>query len=210
MSVATLESRKRLSREESRAQTRARLISVGREHFLRYGLGGAVAEKIAEDAGYSRGALYSNFDGKEELFLAVIEEQEAHHFEVFSSILSDDKSSAKERLRKFRDTFADVVTDRDWIVLHTELEAEALRSERIRASFLRLHRRNILDGSRLVSDLSKSSGVRLKMRPQEFIMAMLAFSLGMAVNQKLLGDELSQRSTRMLIQSLFDELISAE
>jgi hypothetical protein len=41
-------------------------------------------------------------------------------------------------------------------------------------------------------------------------MAMLAFSLGMAVNQKLLGDELSQRSTRMLIQSLFDELISAE
>jgi AcrR family transcriptional regulator len=30
-----------------------------------------VAEKIAEDAGYSRGALYSNFDGKEELFLAV-------------------------------------------------------------------------------------------------------------------------------------------
>ena len=49
-------------------QTRATLIAVGREHFLRYGLGGAVAEKIAEDAGYSRGALYSNFDGKEDLF----------------------------------------------------------------------------------------------------------------------------------------------
>jgi AcrR family transcriptional regulator len=30
-----------------------------------------VAEKIAEDAGYSRGALYSNFDGKEELFVAI-------------------------------------------------------------------------------------------------------------------------------------------
>jgi TetR/AcrR family transcriptional regulator, transcriptional repressor of aconitase len=44
---------KRLTREESRAQTRATLIAVGREHFLRYGLGGAVAEKIAEDAGYS-------------------------------------------------------------------------------------------------------------------------------------------------------------
>jgi AcrR family transcriptional regulator len=46
-------------------------MAVGREHFLRYGLGGVVAEKIAEDAGYSRGALYSNF-GKEDLFLAVI------------------------------------------------------------------------------------------------------------------------------------------
>ena len=64
--------RKRLTRQASQAQTRATLLAVGREHFLRYGLGGAVAEKIAEDAGYSRGALYSNFNGKEDLFLAVI------------------------------------------------------------------------------------------------------------------------------------------
>src|ERR1700759_5504076 len=63
MPVTTTKPRKRLTREESRAQTRATLIAVGRRHFLRYGLGGAVAEKIAEDAGYSRGALYSNFDG---------------------------------------------------------------------------------------------------------------------------------------------------
>jgi len=66
--------RRRLTREESRAQTRATQIAIGSEHFLRYGLGGAVAEKIAEDAGYSRGALYSNFDGKEDLFFAVIRE----------------------------------------------------------------------------------------------------------------------------------------
>jgi TetR/AcrR family transcriptional regulator, transcriptional repressor of aconitase len=60
---------KRLTQEERRAQTRATLMAVGRQHFLRCGLGGAVAEKIAEDAGYSRGALYSNFDVKEELSL---------------------------------------------------------------------------------------------------------------------------------------------
>jgi AcrR family transcriptional regulator len=68
MPVTATKPGKRLTREESRAQTRAALIAVGRRHFLRYGLGGAVAEKIAEDAGYSRGALYSNFTGKEELF----------------------------------------------------------------------------------------------------------------------------------------------
>jgi AcrR family transcriptional regulator len=51
-------------------------MSVGREHFIRHGLGGAVAEKIADDAGYSRGALYSNFNGTEELFLAVIREEQ--------------------------------------------------------------------------------------------------------------------------------------
>ena len=73
MPVPISQPRRRLTREQSRAVTRATLIAVGRAHFLRYGLGGAVAEKIAEDAGYSRGALYSNFDGKEELFLAVIQ-----------------------------------------------------------------------------------------------------------------------------------------
>jgi hypothetical protein len=47
------------------------------------------------------------------------------------------------------------------------------------------------------------------MKPADFIMAMLSFSLGLAVNQKILGTELSQKSTRALIQSLFDDLISA-
>src|SRR5271156_1956214 len=89
--------RKRLTREESRALTRSALISVGRRHFLRYGLGGAVAEKIAEDAGYSRGALYSNFDGKEDLFLAVIREEQDRRMESFHSMFKEEPS-AKERL----------------------------------------------------------------------------------------------------------------
>jgi TetR/AcrR family transcriptional regulator, transcriptional repressor of aconitase len=84
MSGAIAKPRKRLTREESQAQTRAKLMAVGREHFLRYGLGGAVAEKIAEDAGYSRGALYSNFDGKEDLFLAVIREEQDRRKEAFT------------------------------------------------------------------------------------------------------------------------------
>lgn len=208
MPVTSIEKRRRLTREESRALTRTRLIAIGRAHFLRYGLGGAVAEKIAEEAGYSRGALYSNFDGKEELFLAVIREQEAHRFEIFRSILNE-KSSSKERLRKLRDTFADLVMDRDWIVLHTEFEAEALRNDRARESFLKLYRQTIRDGESLINELLKSSEVTLSMRPADFIVAMLSFSLGLAVNQKILGTELSQKSTRALIQSLFDDLISA-
>jgi len=104
--------RKRLTREESKAQTRATLIAVGRRHFLHYGLGGAVAEKIAEDAGYSRGALYSNFDGKEELFVAVIQEEQARHLNFFRSLLKDEPSG-KKRSRKLRDAIANLMTDHD-------------------------------------------------------------------------------------------------
>jgi AcrR family transcriptional regulator len=203
----TVEMQKRLTREESRAQTRTRLIAIGREHFLRYGLGGAVAETIAEEAGYSRGALYSNFDGKEELFLAVIHEEQARHFNVFRSILTQEPSSRK-RLRRMRDTFADMVTDPDWIVLHAEFETEALRSERIRVSYLQLHRQMMRDGQALVRDLMRSSEMTLRLKPTDFIMAMLAFSHGLAVNQTILGMKLPQKSTRILIQCLFDHLVS--
>src|ERR1700692_3974400 len=98
MPVTIAKPRKRLTREQSKAVTRATLIAVGRTHFLRYGLGGAVAEKIAEDAGYSRGALYSNFDGKEELFVAVIHEEQALHLNFLRSLLKEEPSG-KKRLK---------------------------------------------------------------------------------------------------------------
>src|SRR6202521_5618988 len=160
--------RKRLTREESQAQTRATLMAVGREHFLRYGLGGAVAEKIAEDAGYSRGALYSNFDGKEELFLAVIREEQDRRMEAFHSMFKEEPS-AKERLKKMRDAIADVVTDPDWIVLRAEFEAGALRNERIRQTFVEVHRQQVRDAGNLIRNLARSSDVRMKLKPNEFI-----------------------------------------
>jgi len=201
--------RKRLTREESQAQTRSTLITVGRKHFLRYGLGGAVAEKIAEDAGYSRGALYANFDGKEDLFLAVIREEQACRSNIFRSILRDEPS-AKKRLRKMRDTIADTLTNRDWIVLRAEFEAGALRSERIRQSFVEMHRLQIHDGGELVKDLLKSPGVISRLKPDDFITVMHNLAHGLAVTQKILGAELSQKNTRSLIQSLFDHLMSSE
>ena len=200
--------RKRLTREESRAQTRATLIAVGRKHFLRFGLGGAVTEKIAEDAGYSRGALYSNFDGKEELFVAVIQEEQARRLNFFRSVLKDEPSSRK-RVKKLRDAIANLMTDHDWIVLRAEFEVGALRSESIRKSFVEMHRQQLRDGSELVRDLLRSPDVTSSLTPDDFITVIINLAHGLAVTQRILGSELSQKSTRTLIQSLFDRLISS-
>ena len=208
MSKAITKPRKRLTREESRAQTRATLIAVGKQHFLRYGLAGAVAEKIAEDAGYSRGALYSNFDGKEELFLAVFREEQDRRAEAIRSMFNE-QPSAKERLRKMRDAIADVVTDPDWIVLRAEFQAGALRNERIRQVFVEVHRKQIRAAGSLFRNLARSSDIHFGLKPNEFIMIMLNLAHGLAVTQKILGAELSPKGTRHLINSLFDHLISS-
>jgi AcrR family transcriptional regulator len=201
------EPRKRLTRDESRAQTRSILTSVGRQHFLRFGLGGAVAEKIAEDAGYSRGALYSNFDGKEELFLAVIREEQARHANAFQAIIKEEPSG-KVRLKKIRDALANLVTDPDWIVLRAEFEAGALRSENIRRAFVEVHRQQIRDGGKIFRGVARSSDVHMNLKPNEFLIIMLNLTHGLAVTQTILGSELSPKGTRHLIYSLFDHLTS--
>ena len=184
------------------------LIAEGRKHFLRYGLGGAVAEKIAEDAGYSRGALYSNFDGKEELFLAVIQQEQTFRLNFFRSLLKEEPSG-KKRLKKMRDAIADLLTDHDWIVLRAEFELGALRSERIRQSFVEGHRQQIRDGGELIRDLMRSPEVTSSLKPDDFITVIINLAHGLAVTQRILGAELSQNSTRRLVQSLFDQLISS-
>lgn len=64
----------RLTREQNRALTRTRLLEVAKQHFARDGYGMASLDRIAEDAGFSKGAVYSNFAGKDELFLEVLQE----------------------------------------------------------------------------------------------------------------------------------------
>src|SRR5947209_8784906 len=67
------ESRVRLTRAESRARTRVHLLEAAAEVFARRGFHGASVEEVADVAGYTKGAVYSNFTSKDELFLAVLE-----------------------------------------------------------------------------------------------------------------------------------------
>ena len=64
--------RQRLTRAEAKARTRQQLLDAAARTFARKGYAGASVEEIAESAGYSTGALYSNFASKEQLFLELM------------------------------------------------------------------------------------------------------------------------------------------
>ncbi|MCS7475658.1 TetR/AcrR family transcriptional regulator [Umezawaea endophytica] len=69
----------RLTRAEQQRRTHEDLLRAGREVFLRRGFLAATVEEIAADAGYTRGAVYKHFDGKEGLWLAIVDgHAEAH------------------------------------------------------------------------------------------------------------------------------------
>ncbi len=184
-------------------------MAVGRKHFLRYGLRGAVAERIAEDAGYSRGAFYSNFDGLEDLFLAVLVEEEERRSASFRAI-SSGADSAGARLQQLRENSMNLLTDRDWIVLRAEFEAAALVSEPMRRTFAELYRRELAEARQTVEELAKDPGIKINLPPQDLVLAILSFSHGLAVKQRILGADLPPGPTRALIGSFLDLLITAE
>src|SRR3982074_1176213 len=65
------------------------------------------------------------------------------------------------------------------------------------------------DGSELVRDLLRSPEVTSRLKPDDFITVIINLAHGLAVTQRILGAELSQKSTRSLVQLLFDHLISS-
>ena len=67
-----MKKRVRLSREESREQTQQRLLDAAQSVIAKKGLAGTSGEDIAAAAGYTRGAFYSNFRSKGDLFIELL------------------------------------------------------------------------------------------------------------------------------------------
>lgn len=88
--------RKRLTREESRDQTRERLLEAARTMFIKKGFVAASVEDIAETAGYTRGAFYSNFDGKAELLIELLRRDHEEMQASFQSIV--DNGGSREEM----------------------------------------------------------------------------------------------------------------
>src|SRR5439155_23204367 len=79
---------KRQTREERRAATRERLLRAARTVFARRGVQAATVDEIAEEAGFTTGALYSNFKGKGDLVLAVEEDMIAREIREYTEIFA--------------------------------------------------------------------------------------------------------------------------
>jgi AcrR family transcriptional regulator len=79
----------RRTRDEQRQETRAQLLAAAERVFAGRGYHGASVAEIADAAGYTTGALYSNFSGKEALFLALLDRRQADQGEALAASRRD-------------------------------------------------------------------------------------------------------------------------
>jgi len=123
----------RLTRAERKALTREQLVEAALRCFEAQGFAATTLEQIAEEAGVTKGAVYSNFASKEDLFLEVIGREVFDAPDV--SMLGDLSRSLGERFRAFGEVNArefqpPIETLATWL----EQRAFALRNERARAA----------------------------------------------------------------------------
>jgi AcrR family transcriptional regulator len=128
-----------LSRQQIRTQeTQARLLSAAEEVFVRDGYDAAQLDEIAATAGRSKGAVYTHFKSKEDLFLALFEHRTRSYVERFVTSLRK-CTSRKESHEAFREFYVGLADDRTWPILTLEFKLFALRhpesKERLRKAY---------------------------------------------------------------------------
>lgn len=116
----------RLSREESRAVTRVKLVASAREVVARDGYESASVERIAEEAGFSKGAFYSNFSSKEEIILELLETHSVQDVQEIADLLGDTKAPA-EMIEIIGNWASNRASDPSWGLLALELFRRARR-----------------------------------------------------------------------------------
>lgn len=77
--------RQRLTRQEQKAQTRERLLDAAAELFAERGIEAASLDEVAAAAGYTKGAVYSNFSSKTDLVIALLERRIASQSAVLEA-----------------------------------------------------------------------------------------------------------------------------
>ena len=128
-----------LTRQQLRTQeTRARLLNAAEEVFVRDGYEAAQLDAIAAAADRSKGAVYTHFKSKEDLFLALFEHRTRSYIERLVASLKS-CASQKQSLAVFRQFYVELDHDRTWPILTLEFKLFALRhpesKERLRQAF---------------------------------------------------------------------------
>jgi AcrR family transcriptional regulator len=192
-----------MTREQSKAITRERLLAAARSVFARSGFHGASVEEIASMAGFSTGALYSNFDGKEDLFLVLMEREIDEHAREISEAVRERASVSERATGGARQWMAVIEREPDLLLLLMEFWAYGVRDAEIRpkvaAQFA--HVREVL--TKLIAESVREFDLVLDIPAEQLAVAIDALADGMA-RQKLtdpgaVPDELMGRVLALLL-----------
>lgn len=181
----------------SRENTRARLLDAAAEVFAEVGLDGASVEEVCERAGFTRGAFYSNFESKDELFLMLA--GRVAEVRVSAVRRRVDELAAAGALAEGCDPLALVREvmeagddDRLGVLLMSEIRIRALRDREFGAAYLLQEREMVRSIAQIITDISAAGMLTLRLPAEAAARILIIVWEGMTVRGAMAGMDAAQ------------------
>lgn len=167
----------------TRDQTRARLLQAASEVFATRGYDRASLDDVAAAAGLTKGAVYSSFASKDDLFYALMRERIAERLALVSAAV-DRQTTLQDTTRDAGAALTELIfSQSDWQLLFVEFWARAVRDPTLRQEFARQRRaaRELI--ARFLEQHAAQLGIELPAPADQLAVAVLALSNGIAIEQ---------------------------
>ncbi len=189
--------RKRLTREESRDQTRERLLEAARTMFIKKGFVAASVEDIAETAGYTRGAFYSNFDGKAELLIELLRRDHEEMQASFQSIMDDGGTREQMEARALEHYSQLPQVEEECFPLWVEAKLLASRDAKFRVRFNAFRNEKLEWIAAYMRTFSERVGTPLPLPPETLALGLVSLCEGVQFfrmsDPQMVTDEVSKK-----------------
>ncbi len=201
--------RRRLTRVESQRRTREHLLTAAADVFSRRGFHAASVEEVAEAAGYSKGAVYSNFASKDDLFLALLDRHLAQELAAVAHRVAPDPARADGLAEPPHPFSRHLEEGRTWNILAMEFWLYAMRDERARERLAARYRAARGDLAARLRGQDAEGTARSHAAAAPVAWAVLALGLGLALQAYLEPGVLPQDVYAVAIDRLLTDPAAA-
>lgn len=178
-----------LKRADAKALTRTRILEAARTVFERQGFHGASLDQVAREAGFTKGAVYSAFDSKADLFLTLLAGRATERqrtWEAMSRRATTPEAFVVEAMEHFG---AAVAQEREWWAAVIEFATFVARDEALRVRYAEHHDATRETLARTMEDWSARTGKPLALEPRALATACLALGNGLTLEWLLSPDD---------------------
>src|SRR3954452_11906352 len=169
----------RLTQAQRKERTQSELVTTARKVFEERGFHAASLDEIAERAGYSKGAVYSNFAGKDDLFVAVLDEHLLRRARVYADVVLDQPTLDDSYRAVARFMVEAERRDPAWAALQLEFWAHASRRDELRDAVADRRERHLHAVAGLIDELAARHGIAFRVPSLEVARGSAALQRGM-------------------------------
>ncbi|WP_299303228.1 TetR/AcrR family transcriptional regulator [uncultured Brachybacterium sp.] len=196
-----------------RENTRAKLVRASLEVFVEKGVDGATVDDLAKAAGFTRGAFYSNFSTKEEVFTALFDEVTAELIGIANSSVEDAVAQASaqnsRRLPDLDDAGVMLAVfegirpfGRQWYLLYSDAIAHSLRDEQMRVE-LAVQRERLRDEiGAMLSLRLEASGARALLAPEDLAQLLIGIFIDLMLREHMEQRDVTELAATTILGTL--------